>query len=84
MRLLLLSFLCLTMLFPQAQRNGPTETDYLLKPAHVFDGESAELHDNWAVLVHGDKIVQVGPASSITPPARPTQTAIANAAVIQR
>ncbi|HSL56172.1 MAG TPA: amidohydrolase family protein, partial [Pyrinomonadaceae bacterium] len=44
-------------------------TDYLLKPAHIFDGESAQLHDNWAVLVRGDKIVRVGPATSITPPA---------------
>jgi len=41
----------------------------VLKPAHIFDGDSAQLHDNWAVLVHGDKIVRVGPAGSITPPA---------------
>jgi imidazolonepropionase-like amidohydrolase len=69
MRLLLWSFLCLTMLLPQTQRSAAPETDYLLKPAHIFDGESGQLHDNWAVLVHGDKIVGVGPASSITPAA---------------
>ena len=68
MRLLLLSFLILTMLLPQTQQPS-LQTDYLLKPAHVFDGEAAQLHDNWAVLVHGDKIVRVGPASSINPPA---------------
>src|ERR1043165_4174307 len=69
MRLLLLFCLCLTMLIPQTPRPTTPETDYLLKPAHVFDGESAQLHDDWVVLVHGDKIVGVGPASSITPPA---------------
>src|ERR1041385_2068154 len=69
MRLLLLFCLCLTMLIPQTPRPTTPETDYLLKPAHVFDGESAQLHDNWVVLVHGDKIVGLGPASSITPPA---------------
>jgi imidazolonepropionase-like amidohydrolase len=57
------------MLFPQTQRPITPETDYLLKPEHVFDGESAQLHDNWAVLVHGDKIVGVGPAGSINAPA---------------
>src|SRR6185503_5947132 len=41
-----------------------SESTYLLKPAHVFDGE--ELHDNWVVLVRGDKIVEVGPAATIT------------------
>ena len=69
MRLLLLSLLCLAVFFPQTQRPATPETDYLLKPAHVFDGESAQLHDNWAVLVHSDKIVSVGPVSSINPPA---------------
>ncbi|HXT62801.1 MAG TPA: amidohydrolase family protein [Pyrinomonadaceae bacterium] len=47
----------------------PPETVYLLKPAHIFDGESAQLHDNWVVLVRGEKIEAVGPASEIKPPA---------------
>ncbi len=39
----------------------------VLRPAHVFDGES--LHDGWVVVVSGDRIVSVGPASSVaTPP----------------
>src|ERR671926_3980 len=66
---LLIFLMCVAMLLPQTQRTAPPETDYLLKPARVFDGESAQVHDNWAVLVHGEKIVRVGPASSITPPA---------------
>jgi len=66
---LLIFLTCVAMLLPQTQRTAPPETDYLLKPARVFDGESAQVHDNWAVLVHGDKIVRVGPANDITPPA---------------
>jgi len=45
------------------------ETVYLLKPAHVFDGESAQLHDNWAILVRGQKIEAVGPAATTKAPA---------------
>ena len=44
------------------------ETAYLLKPARVFDGESAQLHDGWVVLVRGQKIEAAGPASSISTP----------------
>ena len=66
---LLLFFLA--MLLPtQTQRPAPApETVYLLKPAHVFDGESAQLHDNWAILVRGQKIEAAGPAASIQAPA---------------
>lgn len=47
----------------------PPDTVYLLKPAHIFDGESAQLHDGWVVLVRGEKIEAVGPASEIRAPA---------------
>src|SRR5215510_2688671 len=47
----------------------PPDTIYLLKPAHIFDGESAQLHDGWAVLVRGEKIEAVGPAREIKAPA---------------
>src|SRR5215216_4456431 len=69
MRLLFLCLMCLAVVFPQTpQRTTLPETIYLLKPAHVWDGESAQLHDNWAVLIHGDKIVRVAPASSVVAP----------------
>ncbi len=58
--------LCLAMVFTQTQTNAPPETVYLLKPAHVFDGESAQLHDNWVVLVRGEKIDAAGPANTVT------------------
>ena len=71
MRLSPLLLLLLALLLPfQAQRPTPApETVYLLKPARVFDGESAQLHDNWSVLVRGQKIVAVGPAATLQTPA---------------
>jgi len=58
---------------PSAQTQSPVskqpETVYLLKPAHIFDGESAQLHDGWVVLVRGEKIEAVGAASEIKAPA---------------
>src|SRR5260221_10794422 len=75
MRIALLFFLCfliispLTQMTPSAQTQTPIpkppDTVYLLKPAHVFDGESAQLHDGWVVMVRGEKIEAVGPATEI-------------------
>src|SRR5215813_13471744 len=42
---------------------------YLLKPARVFDGESAQLHEGWVVLTRGEKIEAVGPLGEIAVPA---------------
>ena len=63
---------CALFLIPTAQMQTPPpkpETIYLLKPAHIFDGESAQLHDNWVVLVRGNKIEAVGSASEVKAPA---------------
>jgi imidazolonepropionase-like amidohydrolase len=57
---------------PTAEMQTPApkpETVYLLKPAHVFDGESAQIHDNWVVVVRGEKIEAVGPANEVKVPA---------------
>ena len=71
MRLSLLLLLCLTVFLPTypMQQPAPPETVYVLRPAHVFDGESAQLHDNWVVIVRGEKIEAVGPIDSVTAPA---------------
>jgi imidazolonepropionase-like amidohydrolase len=45
------------------------ETVYLLKPTHVFDGETAQLHDDWVVLVRGERIEAAGPANGVKAPA---------------
>jgi imidazolonepropionase-like amidohydrolase len=79
MRYLLLVALtyCLAILVQtgeRGQRGNPgadqTPAIYLLKPAEVFDGESAALHEHWAVLVQGDRIEAAGPSSDIHAPAQ--------------
>jgi len=45
------------------------ETIYLLKPANVFDGEAAQLHTGWVVLIRGEKIEAVGSANEVKAPA---------------
>lgn len=54
-----------------AQTPQPPAPDavLLLKPARIFDGESAQLQTDWVVLVRGEKIEAVGPAREIRAPA---------------
>src|SRR5258705_1889330 len=72
MRCSLLLVLCLTIAFPIAQTRPAsttqTESVYLLKPAHVFDGNAAQLHDDWVVIVRGERIESAGPASAVKVP----------------
>jgi imidazolonepropionase-like amidohydrolase len=68
MRLLSLIIL-ISFLFSFAQNTTQqAESIYLLKPARIFDGENAQLHDNWVVLVRGEKIEAVGPSTEIKAP----------------
>ena len=69
--LVVLIVLCLfVQIAPTAQTQSPAakQTVYLLKPSHIFDGESAELHDGWSVLVRGEKIEAMGRAGEIKVP----------------
>jgi imidazolonepropionase-like amidohydrolase len=78
MRIAVLFLLCLAILSPFIQMTSSAQTPsvapkspdtvYLLKPAHVFDGESAQVHEGWVVLVRGEKIEAVGPASEVKVP----------------
>lgn len=74
MRYILPLLLCL-MINPLISQIGTQpkttqpETVYLLKAAHVFDGETAQLHDDWVVLVRGERIEAAGLANSIKAPA---------------
>lgn len=43
-------------------------TTYLLKADRVFDARSEEAHAGWVVLVQGEKIVAVGPVSTVAVP----------------
>jgi imidazolonepropionase-like amidohydrolase len=78
MRFALLIFLVVAVICPFAQispsarpqaTSPKAEIVYLIKPAHIFDGESAQLHDGWVVVVRGEKIEAVGSASEIKAPA---------------
>jgi imidazolonepropionase-like amidohydrolase len=56
--------------FPQTQLPpAKLETVYLLKPARIFDGESAQLRAGWVVLVRGERIEAVGSATELKAPA---------------
>src|SRR5438874_3382529 len=57
------------MFSAKAQQSKSPETVYLLRPASIFDGESAELHKGWVVLVRGDKIEAVGSPNDVKAPA---------------
>jgi imidazolonepropionase-like amidohydrolase len=52
-----------------AQRNAPSADSSLtlLTPDRVFDGTA--VHNGWAVLVQGSRILRAGPAAEITAPA---------------
>jgi imidazolonepropionase-like amidohydrolase len=72
MKLALVLFLSLLIGYPSLQTPAPAtkppDAVFLLKPAHIFDGESAQLHDGWGVLVRGEKIEMVGPLAEIKAP----------------
>jgi len=72
MRSVILFLLCSMLAIPNGSAQVTTtqpEAVYLLKPAHVFDGESAQLHDGWVVLVRGERVEAVGPAGDVRAPA---------------
>ncbi|MDI1451908.1 amidohydrolase family protein [Polyangium sp. 6x1] len=41
---------------------------YLLKPARVFDGNTARPHEGWVVLVRGNRIEAAGPEAQVQAP----------------
>lgn len=73
MRYMIVLLLCSMIASPictsQSTSAVQPDTVYLLKPAHIFDGESAQLHDGWVVLVRGERIEAVGPAREVRAPA---------------
>lgn len=69
MRYVLLLLLCFMTAYPfsAAQQAAAVQSDvvYLLKPARVFDGESAQLHEGWVVLIRNERIEAVGSAAEV-------------------
>ena len=59
----LLLFACTCAGVAQTQPASEPSITFLLKPAHVFDGDA--MHDGWAVRVKGERIEAAGPAAQI-------------------
>jgi imidazolonepropionase-like amidohydrolase len=73
LRYCVLLVICVAVLLPatkaQQQPSQPeTHRAVVLRPARVFDGESAQLHEGWAVVVRGPRIESVGPLKSLSIP----------------
>src|SRR5271170_6580901 len=51
----------------QRPRGGAT-TPVVLKPARVFDGNAAEAHEGWIVVVRGETIEAAGPGGEVKVP----------------
>ena len=58
---------------------GQAQTSYLLTASRVFDGE--KMHEEWAVLVKGTKIVAVGPLSGMDVPSGTVKVNYPNATI---
>ena len=54
---------------PLLAQSASAPSSYLLVPDRVFDGIAPEPHAGWVVLVRGDSIAAVGPASRVGAPA---------------
>lgn len=50
----------------QMTAQTPAQQVTVLRPARVFDGDT--IHENWVVLVRGDKIERVGAAAGVSVP----------------
>jgi imidazolonepropionase-like amidohydrolase len=52
-----------------AEKTEEVRPPLVLKPARVFDGVADQPHQDWVVVVEGDRIASAGPAAEVTLPA---------------
>jgi len=64
----------------QSPASAADSSATLLVPDRVFDG--AEMHDGWAVLVRGERIVSAGPVASLVVPASAHRIALGGATLL--
>jgi imidazolonepropionase-like amidohydrolase len=65
-----------------AEEDEQQSSAIVLKPARVFDGVTATVHENWVVVVRGKRIDSAGPADKITVPAGARVVAMPNATLL--
>lgn len=65
-RFVLVSCMIALCTVPPSANGLTAQENTLLRPSRVFDGEA--LHDNWVVLVRGNRIAAAGPASGVDAP----------------
>jgi imidazolonepropionase-like amidohydrolase len=65
----IVSALCFFSVITFAQETRPPEKVVLLKAAHLIDVRAGRVLDGQAVLIAGGRIIKVGPADQIAPPA---------------
>jgi imidazolonepropionase-like amidohydrolase len=78
--LLLTALVAVPPLRAQAPSPRADSTPILLLPSRVFDG--TEMHEGWAVLVRGERIVAAGPATSLAAPAAARRVALDGATLM--
>ena len=61
-------FLVATSLVALVTGTSASSQVILLRPSRVYDGTSTEVHADWVVMVRGEKIEAVGPASEVKVP----------------
>jgi len=76
-RILVVAFVFVSCLL-QAQSSAPSRV--VVRPGHVLDVRTGKMMENQAIVIEGDKIVSVGPASSA--PAGATTIDLPNATVL--
>ncbi len=66
---LCLCFCAVVSLYFLKYLDAQTTPPYVLRPARVFDGDAAQPHEGWIVVVRGDKIEAAGLPASVRVPA---------------
>ncbi|MCI0463992.1 MAG: amidohydrolase family protein [Gemmataceae bacterium] len=68
---------------PQSATRIPQSGELVvLRPARVFDGVSAKLHEGWVVVVRGERIDSAGPADKVKVPAKARVIALPGATLL--
>ena len=68
--------------FAQTPAPSPTPKTVYIRAGHLFDGTGDKTRDNMVIVVVGERIQSVAPASSVTIPAGATVVDLSHATVL--